>query len=392
MRSLILVLAVLCAPALAQSLPDPAPNPVGDNPASTEQPATEPPSPAHEPGPAAPAARPAPMPPAVSAAAPAPVTTGTEQQRFEQFRHDLINLLALRAEPEPLVAAAELAFPDTQDKKRPVQLKSPALIKRAQKFGPDQPLVWWVATFLECSTDAAHCQGETIAKLQEVASDNAVVWLPSLHAAKDPGKARALLASMAQAQRFDDYWSASVLALFRGLQVLPVPDEVLGHGINATAARINMATSVGSAFAPNYARLGELCRHPDAGDEALVADCLAVARLLESGGSFRSQAVGLAIEDALLPAGTARDVLRTRQRSALWQKHSFLELAARFPRDEALAQSYIDVLGKHDSEMSTVTAFLRSQHVRTDPPADWQPAQSNPMAPVTDPLAQPPVH
>jgi hypothetical protein len=198
---------------------------------------------------------------------------------------------------------------------------------------------------------------------------------------------------MAQAQRFDDYWSASVVAMYRALQTLPVPAEVLGHGLNATAARINLATSVGGAFIPNYSRLGELCQASAKPDDAQVGDCLVLARLLESGGSFRSQAVGFAIEDSLLPAGTARDVLRARQRSSAWQKQQFLELSARFPRDEALAQAYSDLLRENGNEMTTVLALLRNQHLHTDPPGGWQPPPANQQTlPVSDPMAAPPAH
>ena len=314
----------------------------------------------------------------------------TEQQHFDQFRRDLVNLLALRADPDLLVAAAELAYPDGADKARPNALKSPALLKRAQKFAPGSAFVWWVTTFIGCAPDAADCIGAAATTLQHLAGDNAVVWMPALHAAKDAGQARALLASMAQAQRFDDYWSAGVAAVYRALQTLPVPAEVLGHGINATAARINLATSVGGGFLPNYARLGELCVGGDRADDALVGDCLAVARLLESGGTFRSQAIGFGIEDRLLPPGTARDVLRVRERAAAWQKQQFLELSARFGRDETLAQAYADLLGRHDNELATVIAFLRGQKVATDPPPDWQPPSADAEAPH-DPLA-PPVH
>ena len=328
---------------------------------------------------------------AVPAAPGPPATAGSaEQQRFEQFRRDLVSLLALRAEPDLLVAAAELAYPDSQDKARPAALKSPSLIRRAQKFAPDDALAAWISTFIGCGADAASCQNDAAEKLQKIAPENAAVWLPSLHAAKDPGQARALLASMAQAQRFDDYWTASVLAVFHALQTLPVPAEVLSHGLNETAARINLATSVGGGFLPNYARLGELCGKSNADDEALVADCLAVARLLESGGSFRSQAVGLGIEDNRLPAGTARDVLKSRQRSSLWQKQQFLELSSRFPRDEALAKNYVDVLREQGNELSTVTALLRNQHLPTDPPPGWQPSAAAPQP--GDPLALPADH
>src|SRR5262249_24726461 len=149
-----------------------------------------------------------------------------------------------------------------------------------------------------------------------------------------------------------------VLAMYQALQTLPVPDEVLSHGLNSTAARVNLATGVGGGFLPNYARLGELCRKQDGIEETLIADCLAVARQLDAGGSFRSQAVGFGIEDSLLPAGTARDVLRARQRSSSWQKQQFLDLSARFPREQALAQSYIDLLREQSNELTTVTAFL----------------------------------
>ena len=372
------------APAL-ETTPADTPAVAPSEPAAPVAPETapaEPVPPAAEPGAAtapatdAPAAVPSQAPAQTTRATAASAPAAAEQQRFEQFRRDLVSLLALRADPDLLVAAAELAYPDTQDKSRTDALKSPSLIKRAQRFGPDSPLVWWVSTFLECGAKAPPCLGDAVEHLQKLASDNAAVWLPTLHATKDPGQARGLLASMAQSKRFDDFWTAGVLAVYRALQTLSVPAEVLSHGLNPTAARVNLATSVGGAFLPNYARLGELCRPSESTDEALVSDCLAVARLLENGGSFRSQSIGFSIEDSLLPAGTARDVLRARQRASLWQRQQFLELSARFPRDEALARAYLDLLQENGDELATVTALLRSRQMATDAPAGWQPPQA----------------
>jgi len=385
LRSLVFALAIASAAAAAQpaetadaaasaTAAEPAPTDAATATATATAPIAEPAPDTALPEPAAPAA----------AAGAGSAQQSAEQQRFEQFRRDLVNLLALGAEPDLLVAAAELAYPDSEDARRAAALKSPALIQRAQKFGPDDPLVWWVSTFL-CSAKPTPCHNEAATRLQQVAGDNAAAWLPALHATNDPGQARALLASMAQTKRFDDFWAAGVLAVYRALKTLPVPAEVLRHGLNTTAARVNMATGVGGGFLPNYARLGELCRSADSADEALVSDCLAVARLLESGGSFRSQAVGFSIEDSLLPDGTARDVFRARQRSGIWQKQQFLELSGRFPREEALAQTYMDLLGEHRNELATVTAFLRSQHVATDPPPDWQPTEPTPMTPGLPP-------
>jgi hypothetical protein len=388
LRSIALAFVLATPLAFADTPPpaDPAP-PVAESSAEAP-PADVPPAPA-EPAPAEPASVEPPAAPSHEQSAKA--AAAAEQQAFDQYRHDLINLLALRADAEPLVAAAELAYPDTENKKRPPALKTPALLKRAQKFAPDSPLVWWVSTFLECAPKAVACPHEAAAKLQEVDADNVAAWLPALHAEKDAGRARAVIASMAQAKRFNDFWSPSVLAVYRALQILPVPEDVLRQGLNVTAARLNFATSVGGGFMPNFQRLGAICTGADVQqDSALLADCLAIAHALESGGTFRSQAVGFAIESSLLPAGTGRDVARARQRAGAWQKERFLELSARFPREERLAQTYTDMLQEQDNELATVTAFLRSQHVPTDPPPGWQPADRSGEAPR--PLAPVPAH
>ncbi len=382
LRSFALLFALSTSLALADTPPPKeavptgaeAPFPGTPAPPPTDAPASEPAAPASQPD--VPAA-PSPLAPVV----PAGPDPADEQKQFDLYRRDLVNLLALRAEADMLVAAAELAYPDTLDKKRPPALKTPALLKRAQKFGPESPLVWWVSTFLECPPKAATCTHEATAKLQEVDADNVAAWLPALQMEKDAGRARALIATMAQAHRFDDFWSPSVLAVYNALKILAVPESVLSQGINVTAARLNFATSVGGAFMPNYQRLGEICTKADPQDSALVGDCVAIGHTLESGGTFRSQAAGFGLEISLLPAGTARDVARARQRAAAWQKERFLELSARFPREEYLVQIYMDHLQEQPNELATVTAFLRSQHVPTDPPQGWQPQDRSGEAP-----------
>jgi len=392
LRSLALTLAVLSAAPMAQTLPQQEPPPQQDTPpAQAETAPPQPESPA-EPAPAEAPMAPEPAAPAVNSKAAAASSAQAEQKRFEQFRRDLVSLLALRADADLLAAAAELAYADSEDKSRPAALKSPSLIKRAQKFGPDVPFVWWVSTFLECGAKGTSCHGEAATRLEQLDGNNAAAWLPALYAANAPGQARAVLTSMAQATRFDDFSAAGVLAVYRALQILPVPDEVLSHGLNTTAARVNLATTIGGGFMPNFARLGEMCRKQNDTDEALVADCLAVAHLFESGGTYRSQSVGFSIEDSLLPPGTARDVLRARMRASAWQRQQFLEVSGRFARDEALSQTYVDLLHENGNELATVTALLRNQHLSTEPPAGWQPQQANPNAVARDPAVIPPAH
>jgi hypothetical protein len=388
LRSIALAFVLAAPLALADTPPPDEPAPPSAE-AGTEAP------PGDAPPVSAPAAPTEPVPapgPAAPTAQSAKAAAAAEQQAFDQYRHDLINLLALRAEPDLLIAAAELAYPDAESKKRPPALKTPSLLKRAQKFGPDSPLVWWVSTFLECAPKAAACPHEAAARLQEIDGDNVAAWLPTLYAEKDARRARALITSMAQAKRFNDFWSASVVAVYHALQIMAVPEDVLSRGLNVTAARLNFATSVGGGFMPNFQRLGEICTGTQAQqDTDLAADCLAIAHTLESGGTFRSQAIGFTIEGSLLPAGTARDVARARQRASAWQKERFLELSARFPREEWLAQVYADTLQEQSNELATVIAFLRNQHVPTDPPAGWQPPDRSGEAPRA-PLSPVPGH
>jgi hypothetical protein len=306
-----------------------------------------------------------------------------EEKSFTQYRHDLINLLALRADPDLLVAAAQLAYPDTPVDSRPLALKTPALLKRAQKYGAEDALVWWISAFLQCTPTSVCPAPEVAQKLEEIDADNVAAWLPALSTEQDPGKSRAVLASMAQAKRFDDYWARNVRATYRALETLPVPADVLREGINATAARLNFATSVGGGFVPSYQRLIQICH---AAEATVTADCLAIAHSLESGGTFISQAIGFSIEEALLPEGPQRDVLRARKRTAAWQRQNFIEVSARFPRDAALAQNYVDLLHTQHDELAIVAALLRDQHIAYDPPTSWK-APDALAAPPHDALA-----
>jgi hypothetical protein len=81
----------------------------------------------------------------------------TPQQQLAQYRHDQINLLALRADAPSLLAAALLAEPDAADKSRPAALKPPALLKRAQETGAHDALVWWVTAATECRGKTKAC-------------------------------------------------------------------------------------------------------------------------------------------------------------------------------------------------------------------------------------------
>lgn len=314
-------------------------------------------------------------------ALPAPVT---DEAAFTLFRHDLINLLILRADGRTLAAAAQIAAPDRDDPSRSAIKKTPGLLKRAQQFGGQDPLVLWVAASNACLAKPGCADPAALKALQTVDADNAAVWLLSFPADDNAARARATVARMAQTQRYDDYWGANVVALFHALEILSVPQAVLRQGVGVDAARINFATSIASSLLPvQLKQLVAFCRAAAGKDDALVGDCIGVARKLEAGGTFISQKVGFAIEDVLVPAGVNRDVMLSRQRSAVWQQEKFLEISARFTRDPAVAQAYVRLLGSEQNGLAAALALLHEQGFHADPPPGWQapgaPAAADPL-------------
>ena len=322
-----------------------------------------------------------------TAAAPA------EDEAFKLFRRDLINLLALSGDARKQIAAAQFAAPDQKDSTRSAVKKTPALVKRALELGPQDPLVLWIAASNACLDKPGCADPAALKTLQGIDADNTAVWLLSWPADDNAGMQRASVMRMAQTQRYNDYWGTDVAALYRALEILPVPKEIVALGLSSESARINFATSIASAFLPvPLQRLHQFCTTLDAAkDEAAVADCIAVARKLEAGGTFVAQGIGFAIEEALLQPGVDKDVMGARRRSAAWQKEKFMELSGRFSREPALAQAYVDALEKEPDASAALITFLRGQKQHTDPPGDWQPAPPPKAADaLTSPAPSPP--
>jgi hypothetical protein len=298
------------------------------------------------------------------------------------FRHDLINLLALSGDARKQIAAAQIAAPDEKDASRSAVKKTPALIKRALEFGPQDPLVLWVAASNACLTQPGCADPAALKTLQTVDADNAAVWLLVFPTDGNAELEKASVARMAQTQRYNEYWGPDVVALYHALEILPVPKEITSLGVSSESARINFATTIASSILPvALQRLHQFCIKADTtADTGTAADCIAVARKLEAGGTFVAQGIGYAIEEALLSPGVDKDVMGARRRSGAWQKEKFIELSSRFSREPALAQAYIAALEAGPDEPSAVVAFLRGQNQHTDPPGGWQP-KAPPKAP-----------
>ena len=307
----------------------------------------------------------------------------TPQQRLTQFRHDEINLLALRADAPSLLAAALMAQADASAKSRPTALKPAALLKRAQADGTEAALVWWVSAIIECraTAEAKPCPTEaTLQELEKHDPGNAVIWVLSMlraQRANSPALARAALTSAAQAPGYEDYFGKIIGILDDAGGILPVSEELLRASgeVQTSPEGFRLVAAAGIAAAtmpPLQPAISTACKdaaqHPD-----IAADCISVAGKMAASGSLGTQDFGLKLLLELLPPGAQRDSAQTSERNLAWRMQSIGQLAERLQDDVRLTRLYTQTLDKTGSESDAVDGVLRRQNVSLGPPADWQP-------------------
>lgn len=307
----------------------------------------------------------------------------TPEQLVAQFHHDEINLLALRADAAPLLSAALMAIPDTEDKNRPAALKTPALLVRAQKFGADDPLVWWVTAGVQCHGAKQACPDtETLQQLERTDAQNAAVWAIALaHAqqAKDEATARAALTSAAQAAQYDDHFGALVAMVDAAADILPVSEDILRAsgqgGVSSEGYKLTYAAGIAANLPqPGLRTIVETCKGA-ANDAMLAADCVAVAQKIADCGSLITRGQGIRLLAELAPPGTQRDGADARTRTQAWLTQRIGELGERLATDSRLTRIYRDALARRGQEIDAIQAVLSNQGVALEPPADWKAPQ-----------------
>jgi hypothetical protein len=320
---------------------------------------------------------------AADATAPSPLMPPA--QVIEQFHHDEINLLALRADAHSLLAAALMAREDSDNPNRPAALKTPALLERAAKAEDADALVWAVlAAIAPCAKDAPCPDAEHLAQLEKAEPDNAQTWLWALHRAQQAGDtvtARAALTSAAQSTRYDDHFGALTALLYDAAGILPIGESVLQAsnqpGVSAAGFRLTYAAGNAIALPEGYlADLRTLCKQaPD--DASIAADCVAVAQKMLDCGSLAARGIGVALWLELNPDGAAHVRGLQAQRSLQWRMSQISERAQQLANDGRITEVYIRALKSRGQEIDAVDAVLQRVGVALEPPANWQPATSN---------------
>jgi hypothetical protein len=286
------------------------------------------------------------------------------------YQHDLVSVLAPRADAMPLLGAALLARPLP---KQPKYNDFHTLIQRAAQATDSTPAVQW-ARLVDCDAKAGTCpNADALQALTETAADNAAVWLIKLGADTANGKneaARDDLHRAASARLYDDYTGTALKALASTAGTLPAPADAIDpataagpHGVRwcwSTAWPAVAATAAGHAAAARMRRRqGRRYRH---------GRRLQLAKVLEWGSSPLSRSLGLHLRETLADGPAEQAAARTERANLTWQVQNFARLSDRAPQDKALAQHLLALARNGGTEMSLVLAALRDAGIPADAP------------------------
>ena len=310
-------------------------------------------------------------------------------QALAQYKHDLVSVLTLRADAPHLLGAALLArtFNDSAP-----GLDYHSLLARAAAADPDSAAVVW-ARLGDCDRKAQDCpNADALARLEDMAADNAAVWILVLDRAARDGDRDAQLAALrkaADARGYNDYGGAVLQALTQAATSLPVPEAVVhAYAGNASSeagpASAQAFLAYGQATAqpePGFLPVMGLC-DPKANDEAdkLLSSCRKLAHILAWGSSPRARAAGLHLKDVLAATPAGRAEARADMRDLVWQLRNYSRLTLKALGNQALALELLRLGQSGGSELTRMSALLQQQGI---------PVQAPPTASPPTPPAKP---
>jgi hypothetical protein len=293
-------------------------------------------------------------------------------QAIQQYQHDLVSVVALRADPDYLLGAAMLAKPF----QNPTQgLDFDALSQRAAA-APDAGAAAEWARLDVCKSEKDCPNAQAFAWLKQHATDNAAVWMVALDVAardKDDKAERAALKQAAAAKTYDDYFGRTLAGVAKATAVLPpLPDTMQGahDGQPDNADGVRMLVAVMSTQAhirPAFGPLEQLCGDEAAKDDELTSDCRQLAHTLQWGSSPIARAVGLHIQGTLKPGEKSRN--EQASQNLAWQVHEYSSLLQRALTDGSQASQWLTTARNGGTELSLMLSTLRANQVPLEAPA-----------------------
>ncbi len=292
------------------------------------------------------------------------------------YQRDLVSVLAPRADALPLLAAAIIARPLTD---QPKSNTFHGLIERAAHADGaadiDAAISW--TRLADCDSKADACpNASALANLTTQAPDNAAVWLIKLgddtrNLKQDA--AREDLAKAADAKLYDDYAGTSLKALSGSIGVLPPQADTFDKASGAAGVQAVLVYGLASTQPqPVLQVTAKLCESA-ATDAAIKTDCLKLGKVLEWGSSPLARSLGLHLREVLADDPAQQEDAKHARLSLIWQVQSFSQLLGRAQNDSAVAQHLVALARHGGTEMSVLLTALRDNNIPTEAPADWKP-------------------
>lgn len=298
------------------------------------------------------------------------------------YQHDLVSVLAPRADAMPLLAAAILSRPLTD---LPKFNNFHGLIDRAAHADGAADIaaaISWTR-LADCDSKADACpNASALEQLTTQAPDNAAVWLLKIGEDTRNMKqdaARADLDKAANAKLYEDYAGTSLKALANSVGILPPPADTYDSANASGAGGVQVVLVYGLASAqpqPVLQVTAKLCESA-ASDASIKADCLKLGKVLEWGSSPLGRSLGLHLREVLADDPTQQEDAKHARLSLIWQVQSFSRLLARAQNDAAVAQHLVTIARRGGTEMSVLLTALRDNNIPTEAPADWQPPSAS---------------
>nr|WP_179482012.1 hypothetical protein [Rhodanobacter sp. K2T2] len=298
------------------------------------------------------------------------------------YQHDLVSVLAPRADAMPLLAAAILSRPLTD---LPKFNNFHGLIDRAAQADGAADIaaaISWTR-LADCDSKADACPNTSaLEQLTTQAPDNAAVWLLKIGEDTRNMKqdaARADLAKAANAKLYEDYAGTSLKALANSVGILPPPADTYDSANASGAAGVQVVLVYGLANAqpqPVLQVTAKLCESA-AGDASIKADCLKLGKVLEWGSSPLGRSLGLHLREVLADDPAQQEDAKHARLSLIWQVQSFSRLLGRAQNDAAVAQHLVTIARRGGTEMSLLLTALRDNNIPTEAPADWKPPSAS---------------
>jgi hypothetical protein len=238
------------------------------------------------------------------------------------------------------------------------------LLARATAAAPVRPDLAWLHVQI-CLASSSCDSAPLEARFREIDSSNGAAWMAALTRAdtsRDEAAKDTALLAIARTERVDIYWNALIAhlseATARTKQIsLPTAINVVIGFLAATAI-------------PPYASVSNACKGDRLNRADVLESCRAAAKALESGDTYITEMIGVAIAKRVWPADS-REWKDAEDRRRLYRYRSQHSHGDDAVLNVAAAEKYITLLSQHHREQDYFRAQMIADGENPDPPASF---------------------